>query len=146
MMFRSPQPESLQNELELIQSSLGTVDPDDLAELKQLEQVSRDLEASIGRMKGTEQKMKQVLTVEFRIEHPGDEIWFGPEGMVPTTHTTIHNHSRPTPHPTWVWISTTSTVDGHRRLGFPATEAESHRFGARARKVFLRQPHSNLHC
>jgi hypothetical protein len=80
MMFRSPQPESLQNELELIQSSLGTVDPDDLAELKQLEQVSRDLEASIGRMKGTEQKMKQVLTVEFRIEHPETKFGLGRKG------------------------------------------------------------------
>jgi hypothetical protein len=65
MMFRSPQPESLQKELELIQSSLGTVDPNHLAELKQLEQASRDLEASVGRMKGTEQKMKQILTTEF---------------------------------------------------------------------------------
>jgi hypothetical protein len=65
--------------------------------------------------------------------------------MEPTTHAAIHNHSRPTSHPTWVWISSTSTVDEHGRLGFPATEAESHRLGARARKVFLRQPLSNLH-
>jgi hypothetical protein len=105
---------SMRREIEHIQSGLLSEEPDDMAELKQLEQASRDLEASIGRMRYTRPKTKQ---------DPGADSHFEDDGpVVPTTHAAIHNHLRPNPHPPWVWITKSSTFDGVGRLAFPTIE------------------------
>jgi hypothetical protein len=49
MLFQTPHPETMRKEIEHLQSGLLSKELDDMAELKKLEQASRDLEASIGR-------------------------------------------------------------------------------------------------
>jgi hypothetical protein len=63
-------------------------------------------------------------------------------GSVSTTHVAIHGHSRPKPHPKWVWMPKSSAVDQEGILEFPASVDDIRKYGARARKVFIQPPPS----
>jgi hypothetical protein len=89
-------------------------------------------------------KLDDSITRMGRLDNP-DQAWpRKPTGLVPTTHEVIFNHSRIPSHPRWVWIARNSTMDKDGQLGFLASRDEIRKFGAGARRVFLRKPPSQL--
>jgi hypothetical protein len=80
-----------------------------------------NLEASLRRVEGLMKKpMEQSemaghggkVSMELESSRPN-----GPNA-VPLTHEAIHCHSRVNQHPTWVWITKSSTPDSNGRIGF----------------------------
>jgi hypothetical protein len=138
MMFKSPQPQILQEAMEHINSEFTLwIEEEDLSAL---DLASMELEAVLRRM---EKLGKQVAGVQ---SADGGTSCNGPDGpMLPMMHEVIHNHSRIRPHARWVWVTKSSIVDGEGNLAFPASKEEVCRFGASAHRVFLRQPPSELH-
>jgi hypothetical protein len=112
------------------------------SEFCDLEVVLMNLETSLQKLEGLTKKPMPTNIHGGNVHlEPGRP--HGPNG-VPTTHEAIHCHSRVNLHPAWIWITKSSTVNNNVRIGFPATEVEVRRFGAKARKIFLRDPPSVL--
>jgi hypothetical protein len=150
MLFRTTQPHRMRDVMEQINSDLnGSVESN---ELHDLDVASMNLEASLRKIESLGKRSVEMPIkplgegVPLPMNNQGGNVRFELDGLdcVPTTHEVIHNHSCINPHPTWVWISKTSTVDKNDRLGFLATDSEVRRFGAAARKIFLRKPPSVL--
>jgi hypothetical protein len=143
MLFRSPQPKILQDEIKHIQSSvvIEVNDEDDAndgdEELADLKTACDNLDAAIGRI-GENDDPRREDGIQSRDGRRGGPR--KPDGPVdiPCTHEAIYNHSWRQPHVKSVWITLASTVNKDGNLGYPASAEDVSRFGARAGKVFLR--------
>jgi hypothetical protein len=106
------------------------------------EAVDDDLELAL---KELDDAMNRMNLIDARVQggtpSPGEHNELN---RVPESHAVIFNHSRRAQRPKFVWISKTSTVDKEGNLGFLASWEEIRKYGAGARKVFLRHPPSEL--
>jgi hypothetical protein len=141
LLSRNPQPVSLNQAIESLNANFEVDDG-----INELELAVEELEMAMRQVNRLNQKLgkRPFETQEFLEDQARPSELDGPWDKVPTMHPAIFGHSYCGPHAPFVWISKTSTVDGEGNLGYPAKPDEIRRFGDKARRIYLRQPPSEL--